>query len=122
MEVLYNVLTPPFLLHLFFHIVVPVAVAALFFRKNFRKAALLLLAGILIDIDHVTASPIVDPDRCSVGYHLLHSFWLIPVYLALALYPKTRLIGLGLVIHIILDTMECIRTGTGLSVLLASYI
>lgn len=111
MDIVLNALTPAFLLHIFFHVAVPVAMAALFFRKNFRKAALLMLAGILIDIDHLAASPIVDPDRCSVGYHMLHSFWLIPVYVALALYPKTRLIGLGLVIHIILDTAECVRTG-----------
>ncbi len=73
-----------------------------------------MLSGILIDIDHLAANPIVDPDRCSVGYHLLHSFWLIPVYVALALYPKTRLVGFGLVIHIILDTAECVRTGSPL--------
>lgn len=112
METLSSALTPAFLLHMFFHVAVPLVVAALFFRKDFRHAALLMLGGILIDIDHLAARPIVDPDRCSVGYHLLHSFWLIPVYVALALYPKTRLIGLGLVIHIILDAGECIRTGT----------
>lgn len=111
METLSNALTPAFLLHLFLHVAVPLVVAALFFRKDFRHAALLMLAGILIDIDHLFASPIVDPDRCSVGFHLFHSYWLIPVYVALALYPKTRLIGLGLVIHIILDTAECVRTG-----------
>lgn len=111
MDILSNVLSPPFLLHIFLHVAVPLVVAALFFRKDFRHAALIMLAGILIDLDHLLASPIVDPDRCSVGYHLLHSYWLIPVYVALALYPKTRLIGLGLVIHIILDTAECVRTG-----------
>ncbi|MFD3000898.1 DUF6122 family protein [Pontibacter toksunensis] len=112
MDVFLSALTPAFLLHLFFHVAVPVAVAALFFRKAFWRATLLMLAGILIDIDHLAASPIVDPNRCSVGYHLLHSFWLIPVYVALAFYPKTRLVGLGLIIHIILDTTECVRTGT----------
>lgn len=109
MDVLLGALTPAFLLHIFLHVAVPVAVAALFFRKDFRHAALLMLAGFLIDIDHLAANPIVDPSRCSVGYHLLHSFWLIPVYVTLSLYPKTRLIGLGLVIHIILDTVECVR-------------
>ena len=109
MDIFLGALTPAFLLHMFFHVAVPVVVAALFFRKDFRQASLLMLAGILIDIDHLAASPILDPSRCSVGYHLLHSFWLIPVYVTLALYPKTRLIGLGLVIHIVLDTAECVR-------------
>ena len=121
MDVLFNALTPAFLLHMFFHVAVPAVAAALFFRKNFRHATLVMLAGILIDIDHLAASPIVDPDRCSVGYHLLHSFWLIPVYVAMALYPKTRLIGLGLIIHIILDTAECVRTGNMTLVSLTSF-
>ena len=110
-------LTPAFLLHMFFHVAVPVGVAALFFRKDFRHASLLMLAGIFIDVDHLAANPILDPTRCSVGYHLLHSFWLIPVYVTLALYPKTRLIGLGLVIHIVLDTAECVRQGQPLLML-----
>ncbi|GAB3530078.1 hypothetical protein GCM10027443_10220 [Pontibacter brevis] len=112
MDDILSVLTPPFLLHMFLHVAVPLLVAVLFFRKDFRHASLVMLAGILIDVDHLWASPMVDPDRCSVGYHLLHSYWLIPVYVALALYPKTRLVGLGLVIHILLDTAECVRTGT----------
>lgn len=111
MDVFLSALTPAFLLHMFLHMAVPVGVAALFFRKDFRHASLLMLAGILIDIDHLAANPIIDPSRCSVGYHLLHSFWLIPVYVALAIYPKTRLIGLGLIIHIVLDAGECIRHG-----------
>lgn len=117
MDVFLSALTPSFLLHMFVHVAVPVGVAALFFRRDFRHAALVMLAGILIDIDHLAASPIVDPSRCSVGYHLLHSFWLIPVYVTLALYPRTRLIGLGLVIHIVLDTAECIRYGQPLELI-----
>lgn len=102
-------MTLAFAFHLFLHVVVPLVVAALFFRPDFRRASLLMLAGILIDADHVLADPIVDPDRCSVGYHLLHSYWLILLYSALAIMPKTRLIGLGLVIHIVLDWLDCIR-------------
>lgn len=68
-----------------------------------------MLAGILIDADHVLANPIVDPDRCSVGLHVLHSYWLILLYVVLSIVPKTRLIGLGLVIHIVLDWLECVR-------------
>ncbi|WP_018477561.1 DUF6122 family protein [Pontibacter roseus] len=102
-------MTFAFAFHLFLHVAVPLAVAGLFFRPEFRRASLLLLAGILIDVDHVLANPIVDPDRCSVGYHLLHHYWLILVYFVLALVPKTRLIGIGLMIHIVLDWLECIR-------------
>lgn len=98
-----------FLLHMVLHVAVPVAVAAFFYKPKFKRAALLMLAGILIDVDHVVAVPILDPERCSVGYHLLHSYWLIPAYIALAIYPRTRLVGLGLVIHIVLDATACLR-------------
>jgi hypothetical protein len=96
-----------FLFHMFLHVAVPVAVAWLFFRQDFRWAVLIMVAANLIDLDHLLADPIVDSDRCSVGFHLLHQYWLIPVYVLLALIPKARLIGLGLVIHIGLDYIDC---------------
>lgn len=102
-------MTVAFAFHLLLHVAVPLVVAGLFFRSDFWRSSLLLLAGILIDVDHVLASPVLDVDRCSVGYHLLHNYWLIVLYLVLAIIPKTRLIGLGLVIHIVLDWLECIR-------------
>lgn len=67
-----------------------------------------MFSAILIDVDHLLAEPIVDPNRCSVGFHLLHSYWLIPVYVLFCFWPRTRLLGLGLVIHIVLDWIECL--------------
>lgn len=93
---------------MFLHVAVPVAVAWLFFRQEFKRATLLMVAANLIDIDHLLADPILDPDRCSVGFHLLHQYWEIPIYVLLTLVPKTRLIGIGLVIHIVLDYIDCI--------------
>lgn len=98
-----------FIVHMVLHVLVPVAVAWFFYRHMFKRATLLMLSGLLIDLDHLLADQILDPNRCSVGYHLLHAYWLIPVYVLLALVPKTRLIGLGLVIHIILDWLDCLR-------------
>src|SRR5690606_5267486 len=100
-------ITPAFAFHMFLHVAVPVLVAAIFYRKHFSSSALNMLGGIVIDVDHLFATPILDPGRCSVGFHLLHSYWLIPVYVALALHPRSRLAGLGLVIHIILDASAC---------------
>ena len=91
------------------HVAVPVAVAWFFYRENFKNASLLMLAGILIDLDHLFADPIIDPNRCSVGFHFLHSYWFAGIYVLMALVPKTRLIGLGLVIHIVLDALDCVR-------------
>lgn len=100
-------MTQGFILHMFLHLTVPLAVAWLFFRPQFYKASLIMLAGLAIDVDHLLANPILDPERCSVGYHLLHSYWLIPFYLLLTFFPKTRLFGLGLMIHILLDWLDC---------------
>lgn len=91
------------------HVTVPLAVAWFAYRYQFKKAFLIMLACIAIDVDHLLVTPILDPDRCSVGFHLLHSYWLCALYLVLALVRKTRVLGLGLVIHIVLDAIECFR-------------
>ena len=49
-----------------------------------------------------------DPNRCSIGYHPLHSYLATAVYLGLSAIPKTRLVGLGLVIHMVLDWLDCL--------------
>ncbi|PKV75098.1 DUF6122 family protein [Pontibacter ramchanderi] len=100
-------MTLSFAIHIILHMSVPVLVAALFYREQLRFASLMMLAGWLIDFDHLLVTPIIDQDRCSVGFHLLHRYWLLPFYLTLALIPKTRLIGLGLLIHIVLDWTDC---------------
>jgi hypothetical protein len=71
-------------------------------------AYLIMLIGLLIDVDHIWANPIFDPNRCSIGFHPLHSYWAIAIYVALTLFKKTRLIGIGLMIHIIADATDCL--------------
>jgi hypothetical protein len=98
-------------LHLVLHVVVPGAVALLFFRSRWRRAWLIMLATMLVDLDHLLAHPIYDPGRCSIGFHPLHSYPAIAVYVLLTLPPKTRLVGLGLVIHMALDGLDCLLMG-----------
>ncbi|TAI49307.1 DUF6122 family protein [Flagellimonas allohymeniacidonis] len=97
-----------FLVHYGIHFIVPVAIAFLFFKERKIAVALLLLSGILIDIDHLWAEPIFDPNRCSIGFHPLHSYWAIIGYSILPFFKKTRLIGLALLLHIIADIMDCL--------------
>ncbi|RPG30898.1 MAG: hypothetical protein CBB72_013045, partial [Muricauda sp. TMED12] len=68
------------LLHYGIHLLIPILIAFLFFKDNRIKVALILLAGIIIDIDHLWANPLYDPNRCSVGFHVLHSYWAVLVY------------------------------------------
>jgi hypothetical protein len=96
------------LLHLALHLLVPLAVAVIGYRREWRRAWLIMLAGWLIDLDHLLADPIYDPGRCSVGTHLLHRWPAQILYLLLAILPRTRLVGLGLVIHLLLDALDCL--------------
>ena len=93
--------------HLTLHFIVPLIVALIFFRKKVKVAYLILIATMLVDLDHLLVSPIFDPDRCSIGFHLLHGTPAIIVFSALTLIPKMRLIGVGLVIHMLLDGLDC---------------
>lgn len=67
-----------------------------------------LIAGMLIDVDHLLADPIYDPERCSIGFHPLHSFAAIPLYGVLFVWQRTRLLALGLIVHIVLDAIDCL--------------
>jgi len=89
------------------HILLPLFVALIWYKSQWRYAFLVMLAGILIDIDHLLATPIFDPGRCSIGFHPLHSYYAITVYIFLLFPKKSRLVALGLVIHMIADIVDC---------------
>lgn len=95
-------------LHLALHVAVPGAVAWLFFRPRWRWSWLLMLLTMLVDADHLLADPVFDPHRCSIGFHPLHTAPAIAVYVGLALIRRTRLIGVGLLIHMALDALDCL--------------
>lgn len=93
--------------HILLHFVVPVLVAFLFYRNNFVKAWLIMIATMAVDVDHLLAVPIYDPNRCSIGFHPLHSYPAIAVYIIILFFPKVRLVGIGLLIHMVLDYIDC---------------
>lgn len=82
-------------------------IASLFFKNNWKSAYLIMMLTMLVDADHLLATPIYDSMRCSIGFHPLHSLYAIAVYIGFILYPKTRIIGVGLIIHMVLDTIDC---------------
>jgi hypothetical protein len=93
--------------HIALHFLVPAAIAGIFYRKTWEVSYLLMVATMLVDIDHILASPIYDAARCSIGFHPLHKIWFIAGYAMLCFVPKTRLVGLGLVSHMALDSIDC---------------
>lgn len=98
------------IIHYGLHFGLPLLIAILFFKKQWKKAFLIMLLGMIIDLDHLLATPIFSPNRCSINFHPLHSYYAIVVYVVLLIPIKTRLIGLGLVVHIIADLTDCYMT------------
>ncbi len=96
-----------FIAHYGCHVLLPLAVALIWYKPQWTWAYFIMLAGFLIDIDHILATPVFSPGRCSINFHPLHSYYAIAVYVLLLIPKKTRLIGLGLVIHIIADLVDC---------------
>jgi hypothetical protein len=93
--------------HLLLHVVVPVTVAWVFFRQQWLRASLVMIATMLVDLDHLLASPLYDPNRCSIGFHPLHTWLAMALYAVLLMPRSTRLIGIGLAIHMVLDGIDC---------------
>lgn len=94
--------------HLVLHAAVPLAIALTLHRERWWQAWLWLLAGWLIDLDHLLADPIYAPGRCSIGFHPLHTAPAIFGYGLLCLPRRTRLLGTGLLVHIGLDAIDCL--------------
>lgn len=93
--------------HIALHFMVPALVVGIFFRGRWKYVYFVMVATIFVDIDHLIANPIYDPGRCSVGFHPLHQPWFLILNLVLCFAPKTRLIGIGLTIHMCLDAIDC---------------
>lgn len=86
----------------------PFLVALTFSRKQFWKVYLIMMATMIVDIDHLLATPIYVPERCSIGFHPLHTTFPIIAYFIMCFFKPTRWIGIGLVIHMLLDASNCL--------------
>lgn len=95
------------MIHLALHAAVPLALALSFYRGRWPVAFALMMVGMLIDVDHLLATPVYDAGRCSVGFHPLHTLVPAGLYLAAFVHERTRLIGLGLLVHLALDSIDC---------------
>jgi len=96
------------LTHYGIHLLLPLLIALIFFKSAWKMAYLIMVCALLIDLDHLWVHPIFDPNRCSIGFHPLHSYYAIIVYAGLTVFRKTRILGIGLLIHIIADTIDCL--------------
>lgn len=100
-----------FFIHYFLHFVFPFFIAFIFFRKDWKKVYLILLATMLVDLDHLVADPIFHPNRCSINFHPLHTYYAMFVYFVfLFLRRPFNLIGMGLLFHMLTDLTDCLMT------------
>lgn len=98
----------PDFIHYGLHFIAPLLIAYWYAPKKWKKAYFILIATMLIDLDHLLADPIFDPDRCSIGFHPLHSFYALGIYMILLIPKKTRLLALGLLFHLLTDWIDCL--------------
>ena len=96
------------MLHLVLHLLVPALVTLIFYRRYGWAAFIRLMAGMVIDVDHIRANPFYDSERCSINYHFLHTPIPIVIYCALFFVPRLPILSIGLIIHIILDYLNCL--------------
>lgn len=93
--------------HYFLHFVFPVFIALLFYRENWKKVYFILLATMLVDADHLFANPIFDPNRGSIGFHFLHSYYAIAVYFIMLFFKgNIRIVAIGLLFHMFTDFQD----------------
>ncbi|MDT0554729.1 DUF6122 family protein [Patiriisocius hiemis] len=96
------------IIHYSLHFLLPGIIAWFFYREYWVKVWLLLLATMLIDLDHLLATPIFDANRCSINFHPLHKYYSLGIYILFLFFKRTRIIGIGLVLHILTDWLDCL--------------
>lgn len=110
------------IVHYSLHLLAPGLIAFLFFRDQWQKAWLLMLATMLIDLDHLLADPIFDSTRCSINFHPLHSYWALLIYIGMLFFRKTQIVAVGLVFHLFTDFIDCLWSGSFQQLDLFSFI
>jgi len=89
------------------HFLVPGIIAYLFFKSNWKKVWLIFILTMLVDLDHLIATPLFDPNRCSINFHPLHTYYAILAYVIFLVPTKTRILAIGLLFHMLTDYLDC---------------
>lgn len=98
------------IIHYFLHFGIPLLIAFIFFKKQWKTVYLIFIASMLVDLDHLLANPIFDPNRCSINFHPLHTYYAIIIYFVLLIPKKTRILAIALLFHMFTDLIDCYMT------------
>lgn len=94
---------------LFFASFLPLLIAFLFFRKDWKKIYLIMLLTMIVDLDHLLSNPIYQADRCNINFHPLHSYYAIAAYFIMIFLRRPyNIVGIGLLLHMITDFIDCL--------------
>lgn len=102
------------IVHYGLHFIGPLLFVFLFKKGKRLKAFVVMITTMVVDLDHLLANPIFDPNRMSIGFHPLHSYVAIIFYVIMCFIPYKllnlpwwlRAIGIGLVFHMITDWQD----------------
>ncbi len=96
--------------HYSFHLVMPFGIGRLLWKEKWLAASWIMVATMLIDLDHLLADPIFDPERCSIGFHPLHTLWAGAAYVVMLAIPswKARAVSVGCIWHLMTDAIDCL--------------
>ncbi len=117
------------IIHYSLHFLAPGVLAYVFFRKQWKFAWAIMILTMVVDLDHLYAckhmflleggfswmplshlfdcKDIFVPDRCSIGFHPLHSWPAIIIYAIMLFSPKLRIVAVGLLFHMVTDYQDC---------------
>ena len=94
--------------HYGLHFLFPAVIGLVFFKQRWKYAWFIMVLTMLIDLDHLFAAPIFDPQRCSINFHFLHTYYAMIVYAGMLFFNPTRIAGAGLSFHILTDFQDCL--------------
>ena len=93
--------------HYGIHFIVPLAISFYFFKDKWLKVYAIFLLSMLVDLDHLLATPIFDTNRCSINFHPLHTYYAMIIYVGFLFLKKVRIVGIALLLHMLADSIDC---------------
>lgn len=98
------------IVHYSLHFLAVGLIAYWYDKTHWKRNWVILVSTMLVDVDHVFATPLFDPQRCGIGFHPLHSEIAILIYILGVIFVKykiIRLVFIGLLFHMFTDLVDC---------------
>ncbi len=96
--------------HYGLHFLAPGVIAWIIFPEQWKIVWIIMLATMVVDIDHLLAKPMFDANRCSIGFHPFHTYPAIGFYALMLFVPNfyVQVAAIGLLFHMFTDWQDCL--------------